>query len=100
MLRPIRTREELLEVAIRLSPTRACARAITQGGLRNHGGYTLPNFPPLFAVTVTTQHRHQYQFWILANEIGWTRYETNVLPMARYWDGRPGGRSVIDGDDA
>lgn len=97
-MRPIRTREDLIEVALRLAPTKACARAIREGGLRNHGGYTLPDFPPLFAVSVITKHARKYHYWIVAGAADWYRHDNESLPLARYWDGRPDSNFAIDGD--
>lgn len=97
-MRIIRTRDELMQWAERLAPTAACARAVREGRAINLGGYTLPDLAPMYVVRVKCEHGAEYIYGIRLGESRYHRHLLDAVPPLRYWDGKPGSNTIVDGD--
>lgn len=98
-MRPISTRADILAVAAQAAPSKACATAISENRATVLGGFTPAGGLPCFVVVVISKFGRQ---WILAVEVDEAahRYRPKVLDAVPWiaWDGRIGGKRLIDGD--
>lgn len=99
MLRPLRTRNELMELAIRFATSKACETAIKEDRCLNLGGF---NFKPdLYGwiVRVIGKYGSVWNIAIIADAVG-DRYRGRFLERVpwRKWAGSIGGKSLRDGD--
>ena len=98
--RPIHTRSELIALIRQAAPSRACRRAIDEDRTQVLGGFTPPEGHPYFATITTSRHGRQWNLAVVVDE---QRQRYRVVSFDRspwqYWDGRPDGRSIHDGDD-
>jgi len=96
--RPLHNRSDL--IASLVAPTRACARAISEGRAEVLGGFTPPGGLPCYIVRVEGRHGSEWLLGLEVDEESRTfhprRFES--VPWAS-WDGRATGRSLKDGDD-
>lgn len=96
---PLRTRSDLTALAAQHAPSKACARAISEDRAQVLGGFTPAGGLPCFVITVKSKHGRE---WIIAIEINEEarRYQVQYLDFVPWacWDGRIGGKRLIDGD--
>lgn len=96
--RSLHSRSDL--IASLVAPTRACARAISEGRVEVFGGFTPPGGFPCYIVCVEGRHGSEWLLGLEVDEENRTfrprRFES--VPWAS-WDGRTTGRSLKDGDD-
>lgn len=64
--RPLNGRDDLLAVASRLAPSRACQRAIAEGRVDTLGGFTPPGGLPFYGLRVESRLG---RVWWLAVEV-------------------------------
>jgi hypothetical protein len=98
--RPLQTRSDLIALVARHAPSKACARAISEGRATVLGGFAAPKHLPCFIVRVTSKHDRE---WLIAVDVDEAAYRFRVRSVEavpwQHWDGRSDGkRPLIDGD--
>lgn len=100
-LLPIRTRDDLAEVAMKYAPTSACERAIREGRFTILGGFITPKTLPCWIMRVVCKHGQTWNIRVSCCEKRRT-YQIDFpkcIPWANWIGTRGGKRPLIDGDD-
>ena len=98
--RPLRTRDELLELVAQHAPTKACATAMREDRAIVLGGFNPVEDFPGWVVRITSRRDRE---WIVAVECDEVAYKFKVLHLTTVpwanWAGRSTGLNpLIDGD--
>lgn len=98
-MRPLHSRADLIALAAQAAPSKACVRAISEDRATSLGGFTPAGGLPCFVVQVRSKHGRQWFITIEVDEAA-HRYLVRTLDAVPWsaWDGRIGGKRLIDGD--
>lgn len=94
----VRSRSDLMELVARLAPTNACARAVREGRVVNHGAF-LTEFGKGWVLTAHSQSRKWVILVYRGGGCGWCMASLISIPWEKYIGGNGiyGGDNPVDG---